>query len=376
VTDADVLGVWVGGALLSVVLLGLSLRRQVTRGVRATLTPHLSRLRALRGQATDHNLLNMALYLPRQALPLVVTAVLTTSATAGFYTAWMVVTVLAMVPSHLSTTLFALTAGDRAALRAKVRVVLIVALGTGVPVSVLISWHARLVMEIFGSGYAQSAAGVLSVLALSYVPTVIRQAYVGISRVLGRARRASALALCTGAAELIAAAVGAYRGGLMGLTYWLTAVIVVEALVMLPTVLGVILDRPAGDRPGHGDGAGSAGSAAEQGDRPGHVDGAGSAGSAAEQADRVGDEQVERGADQLRAEGGAVEPGAGVQDAVQLGERDAYRGRRRRVRRAGEPAVPAVAQPRQQPVRIEPVEVGHGQLGPGYRRGRHRASAR
>ncbi len=94
VTGTGVLATWVGGIVLSVALL---LWSQRDKGLPSSLRPDLSLLRGLRRNALDHNLLNLALFLPRTMLPLVVTAVLSTRATAAFYTAWMVLSFLASV---------------------------------------------------------------------------------------------------------------------------------------------------------------------------------------------------------------------------------------------------------------------------------------
>ena len=117
VTGGEVLATWVAGILLSMLLLVFSLRRRGLPSIR----PDLSALRGLGRLAHGHNLLNIAVFLPRTTLPLVVTAVLSTRATAGFYTAWMIFAFLAMVPSTLATTLFAVAAGDSATLRSKVQ---------------------------------------------------------------------------------------------------------------------------------------------------------------------------------------------------------------------------------------------------------------
>ncbi|HKS98626.1 MAG TPA: hypothetical protein VJT31_03770 [Rugosimonospora sp.] len=238
VTGTEMLGVWLAGALVSVVALAFAVRR---RGMGGSLRPHLSLLRRMRWRAVDHNLLNMALFLPRAALPLVVAVVLSTAATADFYTAWMVVTVLAMVPAHLATTLFAVAAGDVRALRPKVRLALCVAFGLGLPLSLLVAVNARSIMDIFGHEYAASAAGALRILALTYATTVVRQLFVAVSRVLNRVRRASGLALLAGVAEMVAASVGGHLGGLSGLALGLAGVFVLEALLMAPVVLRVVL---------------------------------------------------------------------------------------------------------------------------------------
>ena len=240
--------VWVAAALASAAVPAWWLRRRQRSTVDSDgrvdgawrPRPDWRALGRLRRTALEHNLLNLSLFLPRQALPLVVTAVLSTAATAAFYTAWMVVALLAMIPGHLATTLFAVAAGDAAALRAKVRVALLVALGLGVPASALVAANGTLVMSVFGTGYAAAAGTALSVLALTYLPTVIRHLSVAVARAQGRARAATALALPLGAAELAAALLGARYGGLTGLAWCLLAVFTAEALLLAPRVLAAV----------------------------------------------------------------------------------------------------------------------------------------
>ena len=240
VTGGEVLATWVAGILLSMLLLVFSLRRRGLPSVR----PDLSALRGLGRLAHGHNLLNIAVFLPRTTLPLVVTAVLSTRATAGFYTAWMIFAFLAMVPSTLATTLFAVAAGDSATLRSKMRMALFVSLTAGGPASVLLALLAGRALAVFGAGYAATATGSLTILALTYVPTVFRQMYIAVARVRGSIGTAFRLVLLGGAAELAAAWYGGSRGDLTTLTGAFAAVVAVEGLVLAPIVLRAALARP------------------------------------------------------------------------------------------------------------------------------------
>ncbi|HEY7271189.1 MAG TPA: hypothetical protein VH502_00555, partial [Actinoplanes sp.] len=145
VSGGQLLLTWIAGMVLSVAILGRTMRR---RGIVDSLRPRLQLLRG-RGRATfDHNLLNLATYLPRAALPLVVTAVLSAEANASFYTAFMVTSFLAMVPGNVALTLFAVASGDKRALTSKVRVGLLICLGGGVPVAALVFLLANPIMSV------------------------------------------------------------------------------------------------------------------------------------------------------------------------------------------------------------------------------------
>lgn len=238
ITGGALLGTWVAGAVLSVGLIAGPLRR---RNLLDPLRPRLAMLRGKGRQAFDHNLLNLAAFLPRTAMPLVVTAVLSTQATAAFYTAWMVLSFIAMIPGNVAITLFAVASGDRKALASKVRMGLLICFGAGIPASAVLVVAARPIMSIFGDTYADLAGGALAILALTYVPFVFHHFYLAIARVQDRVRQAGAFAVVAGVAEIAAACYGGSRGSLTDLVWWLAAVMAVETLLIAPTVLRVAL---------------------------------------------------------------------------------------------------------------------------------------
>jgi O-antigen/teichoic acid export membrane protein len=240
-TGGQLLLTWIAGMVFSVVILGRALRR---RGMVDSVRPRVSLLRG-RGQATfDHNLLNLATYLPRAALPLVVTAVLSTEANAAFYMAFMVLSFLAMVPGNVALTLFAVASGDQGALRSKVRVGLGICFAIGFPASLVVVFAARPIMGVFGAGYAESAGTALMILALTYVPFVFHHFFLAISRVQGRVRGAGIFSVFAGVAELVAAWYGGSRGNLTELVAWVALVMAVETVLVAPTVLRVVFARP------------------------------------------------------------------------------------------------------------------------------------
>jgi O-antigen/teichoic acid export membrane protein len=246
ITGGELLLSWVAGAVGSVAVLAAVMRR---RGMVDSVRPKLAMLRGMGRQAFDHNVLNLAAFLPRAAMPLVVTAVLSTRATAGFYTAWMVLSFIAMIPGNMALTLFAVASGDRQALRSKVRMGLLICLGGGVPVAAVIGLAAKPIMSIFGDSYAELAGDALAILALTYVPFVFHHFYLAISRVQGRIRRAGVFCITAGLTELVAAWYGGTHGNLTNLVWWLLAVMAVETVLVAPTVLRVVLP-PAWSRQG------------------------------------------------------------------------------------------------------------------------------
>ncbi|MFG1989863.1 lipopolysaccharide biosynthesis protein [Actinoplanes sp. NPDC048988] len=246
VTGNELLLTWVAGIVASTAILGVALRR---RGLIDSPRPRLSLLKG-RGRSTfDHNLLNLASYLPRAAMPLLVTAVLSASANASFYTAFMVLSMLAMIPGSVALTLFAVASGDRRALRSKVRVGLLICVGVGLPGSLLVVLLANPIMSVFGASYADAAGDALRILALTYIPFVFLHFFLAISRVHNRVRRAGVFALFAGAAELAAAWYGGSHGGLTDLVAWFAVVLWIEALCVAPVVLRTVFatGRRGGD---------------------------------------------------------------------------------------------------------------------------------
>jgi O-antigen/teichoic acid export membrane protein len=241
-TGGEVLLTWVAGMVLSVVVLGRALHK---RDMIDSLRPRASLLRGRGRKAFDHNLLNLATYLPRAALPLVVTAVLSAEANAAFYTAFMILSFLAMVPGNVAITLFAVASGDKAALQSKVRVGLAICLIIGLPASLVVALAADPIMSLFGESYAEAAGTTLMILALTYLPFVFHHFFLAISRVQGRVRQAGYFSLVAGAAELIAAWYGGSQGSLTSLVTWVAIVLAVETVLVAPIVLRVVFARTA-----------------------------------------------------------------------------------------------------------------------------------
>lgn len=234
---SELLLTWVAGIVLSTALLSGTLRR---RHVIDSLRPRLTLLRGRARATFDHNVLNLAAYLPRAALPLVVTAVLSAEANAAFYTAFMVVSFLSMVPGNVALTLFAVTSGDKRALRSKVRMGLLICLAVGLPVSLFVAVLAHPIMGIFGSQYEATAGTALSILAFTYIPFVFHHFFLAISRVQNRVRRAGVFCIFAGLAELAAAWYGGERGSLTDLVSFVAIVMGVETVLVAPTVLRVV----------------------------------------------------------------------------------------------------------------------------------------
>jgi O-antigen/teichoic acid export membrane protein len=225
---------WPLGNLLSLLALGAFL---VWRPIGLQLArPDFSLLRRLGGRALGHHALNLSLQAPSLALPLLVTILLSTTANAYFYTAWMIASVAFLPQTALAVTLFAIGAREPAALVSRVRLTLVLGLAGGLAAIVVTLFAADWLLGVFGGRYAAEASSTLRILVLAVIPIVVKTHFVALARVRRQVGAAS-IAVATGAGvELIAAVIGARLDGLPGLSLgWLLGMCV-EAAYMAPPV--------------------------------------------------------------------------------------------------------------------------------------------
>ena len=225
---------WVVGTLLSVVPAAIMLRRG---GARIFHRPDWARLRRLGKVALAHNWLNLAIATPPKLIPVLVTVVVSASANAAFYVAWMIASFLFMVPASLSIVLFAIASSAPELLAEKLRFVLRLSLVIGIPAMIALALVAHPVLSIFGPSYARLALIPLWLLIFSYIPGLPKAQYIAVCRATGHVSRAAVLLTVSACCELGAVVIGGKLGGLNGLTLAYVSVGVVEGIVTAPTVL-------------------------------------------------------------------------------------------------------------------------------------------
>ena len=225
---------WVVGTLLSVMPAAIMLGRG---GARIFHRPDWARLRRLGKVAMAHNWLNLAIATPPRLIPVLVTVVVSPSANAAFYVAWMITSFLFMVPVSLSTVLFAIASAAPELIAEKLRFVLRLSLMIGVPAMIALALVAHLALSIFGPSYARLATIPLWLLIFSYIPGLPKTQYIAVCRATGHVSRAAVLLTISAGCELGAVVIGGKLGGLNGLTLAYVSVTVVEGIVTAPTVL-------------------------------------------------------------------------------------------------------------------------------------------
>ncbi|MGZ4665819.1 MAG: lipopolysaccharide biosynthesis protein [Frankiaceae bacterium] len=225
---------WTVGNVVSLAAVALVLR---WRGIRMAYRPRWDLLRELRGTVMGHNWLNIAYQLPRLALPVVVTFMISPSAGAAFYAAWMLVGFAYVVPTHLSTALYAISTGDHRALSRELRFTVRVSVVAGLASAAVFGVAGHWLLVPFGQSYADEAGAALAVLGLGTFPTLVKVHYIAVRRVQGLIPRAAVLVTIGAVLELGAGALGAVLGGITGVAIAVVLAMTVEALVMAPAVL-------------------------------------------------------------------------------------------------------------------------------------------
>ena len=228
-------GTWVLGLVLSLAPFAALVVLKVSRSGRSLL-PDWQLLRKLRFSALKHHMLNLILQVPATTLPLVVTIVLSATANAWFYVAWMIAGFVFIASFALTTVLYAINAGQSAELTRKIRVTLSLALITCVLANCLLQIGATPILSFFGRSYAEHATWPLRILALGAFPVIVKHHFVAVSRIHGNMTRVAVPVALGSLLELGVAALGAHFGGLVGLSLGWVAAVCVEAAFMFPAV--------------------------------------------------------------------------------------------------------------------------------------------
>jgi O-antigen/teichoic acid export membrane protein len=229
-----ILSAWVAGTAAS--LIPVAIRLQLT-GTSVLPSPDWAVLRGLGRTALAHNWLNLAITVPQTLIPVLVTVVVSPSANAAFYAAWTLAGFLKIIPTHLSTVLFAVAAADPKVIARKLRFTLRLSLLIGLPGMAVLGLGAHFALSLFGASYARAATVPLWLLVIGYIPGIPKVHYMAVCRATGRIPRAAAVLTAAATMEVAAAALGGASGGLKGLSFALLAVFTFEGLVTTPPVL-------------------------------------------------------------------------------------------------------------------------------------------
>jgi O-antigen/teichoic acid export membrane protein len=225
---------WVAALLLSLILVAIRLRMTRTT---LLLKPDWQLLRRLGKTALAHNWLNLAIAAPILAMPVLVTVVVSASANAAFYMAWMLASFLYLIPTNLSTVLFAIAAADPEVIAAKLRFSLRLSFAIGIVGMTVLIVTSHFVLGIFGPSYTRTGTWPLWLLIIGYIPMIPRTHYVAVCRAQNKIPRAAVILTSSAALELTGAVVGGKLDGLIGLSLALLSARIVIGLITTPSVV-------------------------------------------------------------------------------------------------------------------------------------------
>lgn len=231
---------WTVTLALSVVVALVLVDRATDAG---TWRPSLTYLVARRRLIGAHHFLNLSVSAPRLVFPVVVAAALGARANAGFTAAMLVTSFATIVPTHLSTALFAVTPGDDERLGHECRASMRICTALSVVTAVVFGFGSHLILRIFNPAYVDATTAMVW-LGFTTLPATVKALYVVIARVHGRMARAAVASTATAGLQVVAAVIGAAVGGLGTVGFAILLAQVVEALIFLPPVLAV-LRRPS-----------------------------------------------------------------------------------------------------------------------------------
>jgi len=220
---AVIFSTWVGGGLFACTLGALHLRRSFAP---YRYTPRMNRAVAsglLRVGIPNH-LLTLTERLPGLVLPIIVIELLSPSANAAWYTAWMMAWVVYIIPIQVGMTSFAEASHRPQELGSLVRYGVRTSLLIGLATAAVAGLAAQLLLSILGHHYAQAGSTPLRILLVAVVPLTIIQAYFVACRATGKLSEAIATGMANAAFSIGGAAAAATIWGLPGIAAtWLGA---------------------------------------------------------------------------------------------------------------------------------------------------------
>ena len=236
---------WTVGNLVSLPLVAWRTRggRALAQG-RQLVEPRL--LRGIGRLALSHHALNVSIQAVLQALPVLVTVLVSARANASFTAAIMLAGVVFALPYAISVGLFAAARGDQSEVVARMRLTIPCGFAVSALACLVIFPLAGPLLHIFGPEYAAEGTVLLRIIVLAGIPFVVKDHFIALRRVQGRTTQALAVTSVFLVLELAGAATGAHFAGVTGLSIGWLSVLIVEALVLaVPLITALRAHRGA-----------------------------------------------------------------------------------------------------------------------------------
>src|SRR6266487_4026475 len=181
----DALGIfssWVLAAAISLVGSAALFLPRLGRAYTFTTRGLFADMRSMLSLLAGHHMINLGGMIPMYLLPVFVTIRLSATDNAYFYSTWMMGSMFSMVAPAVATSLYAEGSHEMKRIMQKTRsAALTIAALLGPAMVVAILW-GHIILSLFGPGYAQHGALLLTVLALSAVPDAITSLYTAVFR--------------------------------------------------------------------------------------------------------------------------------------------------------------------------------------------------
>jgi glycosyltransferase involved in cell wall biosynthesis/O-antigen/teichoic acid export membrane protein len=234
---------WVAGSACSLLILAMTTQIK-DHWINSLCKPHWSLLRTLRSTALLHHILNLLLQTPPTALPLLVTIIISSRINALFYISSMIAYAICLPTYAVTTVLYPLTSSSSNELASKFRCTLSLSGIISIIAIFILQIAAQPILNLFGHIYAEQAEWCLRILGFAALPIIIKTHYVVIYRIRKQLKVILLYILYGTCFELFSAILGAYVGGLIGLSLgWLMAM-VIESLCMLRLIWNVVWPSP------------------------------------------------------------------------------------------------------------------------------------
>lgn len=228
---------WVAGTVVGAApVVALFVKRKTVQDTPIRRLPRVS-LRERFRAVLSHHTLNIGLQFTHLSLPILVTAILSTTDNAYFYVAWMMASMVFLASAALTMALYALGVRDRDSLARHARFTLAVGLSSGIIAMIVLFLISDVLLRVlFGSDYPEQAGPTLRILTIAACPLVIIDHFVALTRIQGRTLMAAKFIWPMAVGQLCLAALGATLGGLPGLSLAWVIGVTVEAVVVSPFV--------------------------------------------------------------------------------------------------------------------------------------------
>lgn len=235
---------WILGEAVSILVLVLYAVRR--RSVHAWRPKEWQLLRRLMPKALGHHLMNVGLLTPSWALPILVTGLLSAELNASFFVAQVLTAPGLFIPGALAFSLFAVAVRSPGELPHQLRTTLRLSFGAAAINSIGVLLVGPFVLSLFGTSYVEQGSVALILLTLMMFPVTVKVHYANLRRIEGRVMAGAIYTVAGAVLELAFAAIGALTAGIVGVAIGVLIAMLIEALVMAPTVLRAL--RPDGFR--------------------------------------------------------------------------------------------------------------------------------